>query len=60
VEKVKSSTNLRAKYHLHDRAPKFMVRKTDYGLLIGVRRNAEERDLRFPLASRESHPGAWA
>jgi phthalate 4,5-dioxygenase oxygenase subunit len=42
VEKVKNSTNLRAKYHLLDRAPQFTVRKTDYGLLIAVRRNAEE------------------
>jgi phthalate 4,5-dioxygenase oxygenase subunit len=42
VERVKNSTNLRAKYHLLDRAPQFTVRKTDYGLLIAVRRNAEE------------------
>jgi len=42
IEKVKNSTNLRAKYHLRDRAPQFSVKKTDYGLLIAVRRNAEE------------------
>jgi phthalate 4,5-dioxygenase len=41
VDKVKNSTNLRAKYHLLDRAPYFTVKKTDYGLLIAVRRNAE-------------------
>jgi phenylpropionate dioxygenase-like ring-hydroxylating dioxygenase large terminal subunit len=42
VEKVKNSTNLRAKYHLLDQAPQFTVKKTDYGLLVAVRRNAEE------------------
>jgi phthalate 4,5-dioxygenase oxygenase subunit len=42
VEKVKNSANLRAKYHLLDRAPRFTVKKTDYGLAIAVRRNAEE------------------
>ena len=42
LEKAKNSTNLRAKYHLRDRAPQFTVKKTDYGLLIAVRRNAEE------------------
>jgi len=42
LEQVKNSTNLRTKYHLLDRAPQFTVRKTDYGLLIAVRRNAEE------------------
>jgi phthalate 4,5-dioxygenase oxygenase subunit len=42
IEKVKNSTNLRARYHLLDRAPQFSVKKTDYGLLIAVRRNAEE------------------
>ena len=42
VEKVKNSNNLRAKYHLLDKAPWFTVKKTDYGLVIGVRRNAEE------------------
>src|SRR5438132_14404127 len=40
IEKVKNSTNLRAKYHLLDKAPQFTVKKTGYGLLIGVRRNA--------------------
>jgi phthalate 4,5-dioxygenase len=42
LERVKNSANLRAKYHLLDRAPQFIVRKTDYGLLIAVRRDAEE------------------
>jgi phthalate 4,5-dioxygenase oxygenase subunit len=42
VEKVKNSDNLRAKYHLLDKAPWFTVKKTDYGLVIAVRRNAEE------------------
>lgn len=42
VAKVKSSPNLRAKYHLLDKAPRFTVKKTDYGLVIAVRRNAEE------------------
>jgi phthalate 4,5-dioxygenase oxygenase subunit len=42
VEKVKNSSNLRAKYHLMDKAPRFTVKKTDYGLVIAVRRNAEE------------------
>lgn len=41
VEKVKNSANLRAKYHLMDKAPRFTVKKTDYGLVIAVRRNAE-------------------
>jgi len=42
LEKVKNSANLRMKYHLLDRAPQFTVKNTDYGLLIAVRRNAEE------------------
>ena len=42
VEKVKNSNNLRAKYHLLDKAPWFTVKKTDYGLIIAVRRKAEE------------------
>ena len=42
VERVKHSTNLRAKYHLLDKSPRFTVKKTDYGLIIAVRRNAEE------------------
>ena len=42
VTKVRNSNNLRAKYHMLDRAPRFTVKKTDYGLLIAVRRNAEE------------------
>jgi phthalate 4,5-dioxygenase len=42
VEKVKNSSSLRAKYHILDKAPRFSVHKTDYGLVIAVRRNAEE------------------
>ncbi|MBV9503841.1 MAG: Rieske 2Fe-2S domain-containing protein [Acidobacteriia bacterium] len=42
VEKVKNSSNLRARYHLLDRVPRFTVKKTDYGLVIAVRRNAGE------------------
>ena len=42
MAKVKNSSNLRAKYHLLDKAPRFTVKKTDYGLVIAVRRNAEE------------------
>jgi len=42
VAKVRNSSNLRAKYHLLDKAPRFTVKKTDYGLVIAVRRNAEE------------------
>jgi phenylpropionate dioxygenase-like ring-hydroxylating dioxygenase large terminal subunit len=41
VEKVKNSTNLRAKYHVLDKAPRFTVKKTNYGLILAVRRNAE-------------------
>jgi len=42
VAKVRNSDNLRARYHLLDRAPRFAVQKTDYGLIIAARRNAEE------------------
>jgi phthalate 4,5-dioxygenase oxygenase subunit len=42
LEHVRNSSNLRAKYHLLDKAPRFTVKKTDYGLVIAVRRNAEE------------------
>jgi hypothetical protein len=42
VAKVRNSSNLRARYHLLDRAPRFTVQKTDYGLIIAARRNAEE------------------
>ena len=42
LEKVKHSNNLRAKYHILDKAPVFSVKKTDYGLIIAVRRNAED------------------
>jgi phenylpropionate dioxygenase-like ring-hydroxylating dioxygenase large terminal subunit len=49
VEKVKNSSNLRAKYHLLDKAPWFTVKKTDYGLVIAVRRNAEENSYYWRL-----------
>ena len=42
VAKARNSSNLRARYHLLDKAPRFTVKKTDYGLIIAVRRNAEE------------------
>ena len=42
MENVQHSDNLRAKYHLLDKAPRFTVHKTDYGLVIAVRRNADE------------------
>ena len=42
VAKVGKSSNLRAKYHLLDKAPRFTVKKTDYGLVIAVRRNADD------------------
>jgi len=42
VSQVRNSSNLRARYHLLDRAPHFTVQKTDYGLIIAARRNAEE------------------
>jgi phthalate 4,5-dioxygenase oxygenase subunit len=49
VAKVQASTNLRAKYHLLDKAPIFTVKKTDYGLIIAVRRNAEEEQYYWRL-----------
>ena len=49
VAKVKASSNLRAKYHLMDKAPMFTVKKTDYGLIIAVRRNAEEEQYYWRL-----------
>ena len=42
VEKVRNSSNLRVKYHLLDRSPRFSVEKTEYGLVIAARRNAEQ------------------
>jgi phthalate 4,5-dioxygenase len=42
LEKVKNSSNLRTKYHVLDKSPRFTVKKTAYGLTIAVRRNAEE------------------
>jgi nitrite reductase/ring-hydroxylating ferredoxin subunit len=37
-----STLGLRSEYMWRDRAPRFTVRRTDYGLLIGARRDAEE------------------
>jgi phthalate 4,5-dioxygenase oxygenase subunit len=42
VARARNSNNLRAKYHLLDKAPLFTVKKTGYGLVIAVRRNAED------------------
>ena len=42
LESVKNSNNLRAKYHILDKSPRFTVKKMDYGLAISVCRNAEE------------------
>ena len=42
VQKVRNSSNLRAKYHLLDQSPRFAVQKTDYGLIIAARRNADD------------------
>ena len=39
---VSTTLGLRSEYMWRDRAPKFTVRRTDYGLLIGARRDAEE------------------
>ena len=41
LERVRNSTNLRQKYHLLDKAPRFTIKKTDYGIIIAVQRNAE-------------------
>jgi phthalate 4,5-dioxygenase len=40
VESVRDSSNLRDKYHVLDKSPRFTVQKTDYGLIIAARRNA--------------------
>ena len=37
-----STLGLRSEYMWRDKAPRFTVRRTDYGLLIGARRDAEE------------------
>jgi phthalate 4,5-dioxygenase oxygenase subunit len=42
VESVRNSSSLRDKYHVLDKSPRFTVRKTDYGLIIAARRNADE------------------
>ena len=42
VEKAKHSPNLRVRYHILDKSPRFTVKKTDYGLIIAARRNADE------------------
>jgi phthalate 4,5-dioxygenase len=39
---VSTTLGLRSEYMWRDRAPRFTVRRTDYGLLIGARRDAEE------------------
>jgi hypothetical protein len=39
---VSTTLGLRSEYMWRDRAPKFTVRRTEYGLLIGARRDAEE------------------
>jgi hypothetical protein len=49
VDKMKNSANLRARYHFLDRTPQFTVKKTDYGLIIAVRRNAEENSYYWRL-----------
>ena len=41
LAKVQASTSMRTKYHWMDRSPRFTVKKTDYGLVIAGRRNAE-------------------
>jgi phenylpropionate dioxygenase-like ring-hydroxylating dioxygenase large terminal subunit len=41
LARVQNSTSMRTKYHWMDRAPRFAVKKTGYGLVIAVRRNAE-------------------
>ena len=40
VESVRDSSNLRDKYHVLDKSPRFTVRKTDYGLIVASRRNS--------------------
>jgi len=42
VESVRNSSSLRDKYHVLDKSPRFTVRKTEYGLIIAARRNADE------------------
>jgi len=42
VESVRESSNLRDRYHVLDKSPRFTIRKTDYGLIIAARRNAGE------------------
>jgi phthalate 4,5-dioxygenase oxygenase subunit len=41
-ESVKDWDSLRAKYHPLDKAPVFTTKRTDFGVLIGARRNAED------------------
>ena len=40
-ERIKGSTDLDLLYRTADDAPKFMTKRTDYGLLVGARRNLE-------------------
>src|SRR6516162_7126885 len=41
-ESIKTWDSLRAKYHPRDKSPVFTTKRTDYGVLIGARRNGEE------------------
>lgn len=41
LARAAASDSLRARYHALDRSPRFFVHDTDYGMLIGARRNAE-------------------
>jgi phthalate 4,5-dioxygenase len=49
VESVRNSSSLRDKYHVLDKSPQFTVRKTDYGLIIAARRNADEENYYWRL-----------
>jgi len=42
LDQVRNSSSMRTKYHWMDKAPRFTVKKTDYGLIVAVRRNAED------------------
>jgi phthalate 4,5-dioxygenase len=60
---VSSTLGLRSEYMWRDRAPVFTVRLTDYGLLIGARRDAEEdsyywRMTQYLLPTATMIPGA--
>jgi hypothetical protein len=58
-----TTLGLRSEYMWRDRAPKFTVRRTEYGLLIGARRDAEEdsyywRMTQFLLPTATMIPGS--